>query len=266
MTTSQGAPVLFERRGAVGIATMNRPQTLNAMSQGLVHELTRIVHSADEDRSIKALIVTGAGKGFCSGMDVADMGTDPKTRQSPLVWPRPRPDRQPVTAFRNANIPIIAAINGVAAGAGMSLALAMDIRVMSDKARLYPIFLKRGLAPDMGLAYTLTKLVGAQRALELFWNAEPIEPDEALRLGLVNKVAPHDRLLDEALAMAQRLAKGPSIAMALVKRAVYRAEAGSLEQDLEFGSFTQERLMRTDDFTEGYRSFLEKRDPKFKGQ
>ncbi len=264
MTTESA--VLFERRGPVGIITLNRPRTLNAMNQDLVNGVHRLVREADEDRSAKALVLTGAGKGFCSGMDVSDMGTDPQTRQSPMNWPRPRPDRHPVTLFRTVNIPVIGAINGVAAGAGMSLALATDIRIMSDRARLHPIFMKRGLMPDMGLTYTLTKIVGTQRALELFWAAEPIGPEECLRLGLVSKVVPHERLLDEALALAERLARAPSMAIALSKRAVYRAETGTLEQDLETGSFSQERLMRTEDFQEGYKSFIEKREPKFKGR
>jgi 2-(1,2-epoxy-1,2-dihydrophenyl)acetyl-CoA isomerase len=264
--TAQPPPVLFERRGPIGIVTLNRPQTMNALSAGLVEHLVKFVREMDDDRTARALIVTGAGKGFCSGMDVNDMGTDPKTRQSPLVWPRPRPDRHPVTLFRSLVIPVIVAVNGVAAGAGMSIAMGGDIRIMSDKARFYPIFMRRGLMPDMGLTYTLTKAVGTQKALELIWKAEPIEPEECLRLGLVNKVVPHEKLMDEALAAAERFTKMPSMAVALAKRAVYRAEAGTLEIDLESGSFSQERLMRSEDFAEGYKSFLEKREPKFKGQ
>ncbi|MEE9285965.1 MAG: enoyl-CoA hydratase/isomerase family protein [Dehalococcoidia bacterium] len=266
MTSTEPPPVLFERRGPIGIATLNRPETLNAMSGGMVEALCQIVKDLDEDPEGKVMVLTAAGKGFCSGMDVADMGTDPTVRKSPVVWPRPRPDRQPVTVFREANIPIIAAVNGVAAGAGMSLALGADLRIMSDRARFYPIFLKRGLMPDMGLSFTLTKLVGSQKALELIWNAEPIDPDECLRLGLVTKVVPHRQLMDAAMEAAERLAAGPSVAIALAKRSVYRAEAGTLESELEFGSFSQQRLMGTQDFREGYRSFIEKRPPQFKGE
>lgn len=258
---------LYERRGPVVIATLNRPQTLNAMSSGMMVELGRIVRDADEGGEVRALVLTGAGKGFCSGMDVGEMGQDqPATKRSNMTWPRPRPDRQPVLLFRNANIPVIGAINGVAAGGGMGLALGADIRIMSDRARLIPIFLKRGLQPDMGTSYILTRQLGTQRALELIWSAEPIGPEEALRLGLVSKVVPHDRLMDEALAVAEKLARGPSVAIALAKRAVYRADSGSLELDLEFGTFSQERLMKTADFVEGYKSFIEKREPRFKGE
>ena len=265
-TESESAPVLYERRGPIGILTLNRPETLNAMNAGMVDALCTIVKELDVDPDGKVLVLTAAGKGFCSGMDVGDMGTDATARRSPIVWPRPRPDRQAPTVFREANIPIIAAINGVAAGAGMSLALGADIRIMSDQARFYPIFLKRGLMPDMGLSFTLTKLVGSQKALELIWNADPIDPQECLRLGLVNKIVPHDKLMDTAMEWAERLASGPSMAIALAKRSVYRAESGTLESELEFGSFSQQRLMGSQDFAEGYRSFIEKRPPRFKGE
>jgi 2-(1,2-epoxy-1,2-dihydrophenyl)acetyl-CoA isomerase len=266
MSTAAEPAVLYERRGPIGIATLNRPQTLNAMSAGMMDELVRIVQAADGGGDVKVLILTAAGKGFCSGMDVSEMQAEKKLGGSPMTWPRPRPDRQPVLIMRQSNIPIVGAINGVAAGGGMGLALGPDIRIMSDKARLIPIFLKRGLQPDMGTSYTLTRAVGAQKALELVWTAEPIGPEEALRLGLVARVVPHERLMDEAIGLAERLAKGPAVAMALAKRAVYRAESGTLDLDLEFGTFSQERLMRTEDFVEGYKSFIEKRDPQFKGQ
>ena len=267
MTTASQPQVLYERRGPIAIATLNRPSTLNAMSAGMMDKFLEVLREADSGANgVKVLIVTGAGKGFCSGMDVNDMQADKKLGGTPMTWPRPRPDRQPVMMMRTANIPIIGAINGVAAGGGMGFALGPDIRIMSDKARLIPIFLKRGLQPDMGTSYTLTKLLGTQKALELIWSADPIGPEEALRLGLVAKVVPHDRLLNEAMVLAEKLAKGPSAAIALAKRAVYRSESGTLDIDLEFGTYGQERLMRTEDFVEGFKSFLEKREPKFRGQ
>ena len=264
--TSESELVLFEREGGVGTIAWNRPQTLNAISTEMLLETRRLIRALEEDPTFKALIVTAVGRGFCSGMDVNDMqAREHEQVRSQFTWPRPRPDWQPVYLFRNAGFPVIAAINGVAAGAGMSIALGTDIRVLSDQARLAPLFVKRGLMPDMGANYLLTKVLGTQKALELIFAGDPILPQQALELGLVAHVVPHDDLLPFCKAMARKFAEGPSVAMALAKRAVYRAESGTLEQDLEFGSFQQERLMTTGDFREGFRSFVEKRPPHFEG-
>ena len=264
--TSESELVLFEREGGVGTIAWNRPQTLNAISTEMLLETRRLIRALEEDPTFKALIVTAVGRGFCSGMDVNDMqAREHEQVRSQFTWPRPRPDWQPVHLFRNASFPVIAAINGVAAGAGMSIALGTDIRVLSDQARLAPLFVKRGLMPDMGANYLLTKALGTQKALELIFAGDPILPQQALELGLVAHVVPHDELLPFCKAMARKFAEGPSVAMALAKRAVYRAESGTLEMDLEFGSYQQERLMTTGDFREGFRSFVEKRPPHFEG-
>ncbi len=266
MPDTEEPPVLYERRGAIGIATLNRPQRLNPMSSAMIEELHRIVNTMATTEG-KALIVTAAGRGFCSGMDVHDMATPMAERpKSRLTWPRPHADMYPASLFRSADIPIIGAINGVAAGAGMSFALCPDIRLMSDEARMIPIFLKRGLMPDMGMPFLLTQIVGTQKALELMWAAEPLSPQQCLELGLVSRIVPHDRLIDEAVAMAEKLASGPSMAIAYTKRAVYRSEVGTLEGDLEWGNLAQGKLMLTEDCAEGAKAFLEKREPHFKGR
>jgi 2-(1,2-epoxy-1,2-dihydrophenyl)acetyl-CoA isomerase len=257
--------VLFERKGAVAIVTLNRPETLNALASVMVDGFIAAVREIERDTSVKAMVLTGAGKGFCSGMDIGDMGNSDRPK-SHLVWPRPRYDLQPATLLRGLNVPVIGAINGVAAGAGMSIALSTDIRIMSDRSRMVPLFIKRGLMPDMGGNYLLQKLVGSQKALELLWAGESLPPDECLRLGLVSRVVPHEELMAAAVALGEQFASKPSVAVALIKRHIYRAESVSLETDLEFGSFSQERLMTTKDFKEGYRAYVEKRDPKFKGE
>ncbi len=263
---SESELVLFEREGGVATIAWNRPQTLNAISTEMLIETRRLIRALEEDSTFKALIITAVGRGFCSGMDVNDMkAREHEQVRSPFTWPRPRPDWQPAHLFRNASFPVIGAINGVAAGAGMSIALGTDIRVLSDQARLAPLFIKRGLVPDMGGSYLLAKAVGTQKALELIFAGEAISPERALELGLVAHVVPHDELMPFCKEMARKFAEGPSIAIALAKRAVYRAEAGTLEQDLEFGTFHQERLMTTADFREGFRSFIEKRPPHFEG-
>lgn len=264
MTTT--APlVLFERRGPAVIATLNDPERLNPLSAAMLALLAEELALMEQDGSARALIVTGAGRGFSSGLNMRTMRTMERTRHR-LGWPRPRPDLAAPVFFRNTPIPVIAAINGVAAGAGMSLALAADIRIMSDRARLFPAFLKRGVMPDMGLPHTLTRMVGTQRALELLWAAEPIEPTVALRLRLVSQVVQHEQLMTVALALAERIAKGPLVAMAYTKRAVYLAEAGDLEKGLEWNTLAQRICRTTEDSEEGIRAFLEKREPVFKGR
>ena len=267
MTTEEDPPILFERRGPIGIVTLNRPKTLNAMNEGVADSLAEFARELDMDETARVMILTGNGKGFCSGMDISSMGTDPNEHRKPsMTWPRPRPDQQPVAILHNLNIPVIGAINGVAAGAGMSLAIGTDIRIASEHARFVPLFVKRGLQPDFGGGYVITKVLGAQRALEYFLTGDSISAEQALEWGLVSRVVPHEELMPTAMELAERLAKGPPAAMALIKRTVYRAESGTLEQDLEFGSFAQERLMRTEDFTEGWKSFVEKRPPNFTGR
>lgn len=266
MTTAEPPPFLFERRGPIGIVTLNRPQRMNAMSMEMMLGVRETLERLEEDHTAKAFILTGAGRGFCSGMDLTTTSTvKERIRQSRHNWPRPRSDLHLLMMFRNANLVVVTAINGAAAGAGMSLALGADVRIMSDQARLIPTFLKRGIMPDMGLPHLLTKIVGTQKALELLWAAEPIGPQEALALGLVSKVVPHDQLLDAAVETAQKYAKGPAVAMAFTKRAVYLAETGELDKDLEWNSLAQRLCLATEDAQEGARAFLEKREPVFKG-
>ncbi len=268
MSGPASEPVLFERMGGVGIITLNRPEKLNALGPELIDGLVHYLHEVEEDATGKVVILTANGRGFCSGADLSRMEgqREAQRRSRSINCPMPRPELQPVNLLRNSPLPVIGAINGVAAGAGLSLALATDIRIVSEQARFVPIFIKRGLQPDMGCTYFLTKALGAQKALELIWSGESISAEEALGLGLVNRVVPHDDLLPAALKEAERLAKGPTVAIALAKRAVYRAETASLELDLELGSFAQERLMGTEDAREARVAFVEKREPNFKGE
>jgi len=233
----------------------------------IIEGLHEVAAEMDRDPDLRVLVLTAAGRGFCSGMDMNDMAKSSEDRpRHKLTWPRAHPELYPASLLRNADFPVIGAINGVAAGAGVSLALASDIRIMSDQARLVPLFVKRGLMPDMGTSYLLTKMVGAQKALELVLTAAPIGPPQALELGLVAKVVPHEELMTAALELAERIAAGPPVAMAYAKRAVYRAEIGTLEADLDWGNLVQGKLMETEDSKEGVRAFFEKREPEFKGR
>ena len=267
MTTAEdeGPAVLFERREGIGIATLNRPRKLHALSPDIIQGLRDAITKMEEDPTAKVLILTANGRGFCSG---ADLSAGSREGRAPQIsnWPRARPEMYPAVLFRNANFPIIGAINGVAAGAGMSIALSPDIRIMSDQARMIPIFIKRGVMPDMGLNYFLPRIVGVQKALEMMWTGESIPPEECLELGLVSRVVHHDDLMPAALELAGRLAKGPTIAIAMTKHAVYRNETGTLESDLEWVNFAQNRCFVTADFREGAAAFREKREAVFKGE
>ena len=268
MTQQDQQPsVLLDRQGNVAIITLNRPEKLNTLGQDTVHDLKAIVDGLEDDGATRVAVLTGKGRGFCSGVDLSRVAQpSAQPRLSSLVWPRPRPEFYPTFILRNANFPVVGAINGVAAGAGLSLALACDLRIASEMARFACVFVKRGLMPDFGLTYTMTKAVGSQKALEIMLTGATLDAQEALRLGLVLSGVPQERLMDSGLELAERRAKGPAIAIAQTKRAVYRAESSSLDQDLETGSYAQQRCMSSDDAREGAKAFFEKRDPSFKGQ
>lgn len=267
MTSAEEPAVLFEVKGRVGIATLNRPQRLNPVGSEIIEGLHDAVHQMNIHDDLKVLVVTAAGRGFCSGMDMTDMAKSSDDRpKHRLTWPRAHPEFYPASLFRNADFPVIGAINGVAAGAGVSLALASDIRIMSDQARLVPLFMKRGLMPDMGTSYLLTKMLGAQKTLELVLTAQSISAEHALQLGLVAKVVPHEKLMPSALELGNQIATGPPIAMAYAKRAIYKAEFGTLEADLDWGNLAQGKLLDTQDSKEGVKAFFEKREPDFKGR
>jgi len=171
-----------------------------------------------------------------------------------------------ISSFFNMDKPIIAAINGIAAGGGFSLALLCDIRLASNKARFSMAFVRRGLIPDLGATYTLPRLVGQGRALEIMLTGNIFSAQEAERIGIVNKVIPHHELMTTAKDLAKELAKGPRVAVGLIKKSIYKSLDNTLSQQLEVESISQTLCARTEDFKEGVRSFIEKREPLFKGR
>ncbi len=267
MTETAQQAVLVEKHGRIAVVSLNSPEKLNALGPDNVHELKRAVDGLDEDGETTVMVLTGKGRGFCSGLDLSRVPQlSGKPLQSRLTWPRPRFDLHPTFVLRNANFPVIGAINGVAAGAGFGLALACDLRIASEQAKLACVFMKRGLMPDFGLNFTLSKVVGSQKALELILTNATLDAEEALRLGIVLKVVPHQQLMAAAMELAEKIAKGPALAIAQTKRGVYRAESSTLESDLEIGSYGQQRCMTSEDAKEGAAAFFEKREPKFKGR
>lgn len=261
------AEVLYERRGRVGLVTLNRPDALNALSVEMGVALRDAVTRAAGDGETGAVVVTGAGRAFSAGGDIAfmksvfDRGGKFEDFE-PLVGGGPGV----VRAIMACDKPVLAAVNGAAAGGGMSVALACDLRWCSDRARFGQSFVKIGLHPDWGSLYTLPRLVGMSRALELMWTGDLIDAAEALRIGLVSRVLPGEQLLPETLAFAERLASGPAFAIAEIKRSVREALGYTLDQALARELESQERCWKTQDAREGITSFLEKREPRFEGR
>jgi 2-(1,2-epoxy-1,2-dihydrophenyl)acetyl-CoA isomerase len=249
--------------GGVLTITLNRPEVLNAINEQMTTELGEALRFAERTDDIRSLVVTGAGRSFCSGQDLrepvdaggASYGAALRRRYNPIV-----------SKMRTIEKPVIAAVNGVAAGAGCNLALAADLRVASDRASFMEVFSRIGLIPDSGGSFTLPRLVGIARALEMAWLAEPVNADDALRYGIVNRVVAHDELMATAGAWARRLAEGPTRAYGLTKRAFNYALTASFDSTLEYEAYLQDVAGRTEDHREGIQAFREKRTARFEGR
>lgn len=256
---------LVERKNGAVWITLNRPDMRNAMSPEMGDEFSRCIAELRDDREARVVVVTGAGKSFSSGGDLRSTSMDlqapvPERREGFLrFYPK-------FLCITQLEIPTVAMINGHAVGAGMMLALACDLRVMSTEAKISTGFLRIGLSPGMGGTYFMPRLVGLSKALELIWTSEMIEAQEAHRVGLVNKIAPPDKLREVTEAFVGKLAKGPAIPMKLVKRAVYRQAETDLRAALEYEALCQTIVTQTEDLVEGVSAFIQKREPEFKGR
>jgi len=259
--------LLYEIKDGIATLTLNRPERLNALGDTLRDDLQDAVTRACEDTEVRVLVVTGAGKGFCSGGDVKAMNERAVGGAARPLMDKVAPGRdQTVLALRDAPKPVIAAINGAAAGAGMNLALACDLRLASTAAKFSQAFVKRGLHPDWGGTYFLPRVVGLAKAAELIWTGEIIDAEEALRLGIVSALHAPEDLMAAAYALAQKIAAGPPIAIRLAKRALYHNLECDLRRALEFETFAQNICSETEDAREGIRAFVEKRPPTFRGK
>lgn len=253
--------VLFERRGRVGLITLNRPERLNAWSADMARLVRESIEECNADPGIDAVVITGAGRGFCSG---ADLRRD-RTVEAAAPASR-RGEDEPVPFFMQRSKPLIAAINGPAVGVGLTLTLCCDARIASDRARLSARFVRIGLTPELGSTYLLPQIVGLGFATELILTGRIIEAEEAGRIGLVNRVVPHERLLDEALGLADEIAFNPTQHVRWAKRLIYSNAANDnlrsvlQSEDEIFGQAT-----RTEAFAEAGRAFAEKREPRFHG-
>lgn len=261
--------VLYTKEAGVATITLNRPDKMNALTPGMFEGIYHWVEESAIDDEVKVIVITGTGRAFSAGADVAAMARMASQPQPPP--PRqPEPPRQPrvhlALLVQNCGKPVIAALNGVAVGVGLDLALACDIRIASDQAQLCEGYIRRGMLPAAGSAYFLPKLVGLDHALLISWTADMIDAKEAERIGLVTMVVPHEELASATRELAEKLAQGPTIAVQKTKRAIYDSLAMDLKTSLDYTAAVRRDLLKSQDFKEGTTSFVEKRAPVFKGE
>jgi len=259
--------LLYDSKDAIVTLTLNRPERLNALGDTLREELYDAIVRISDDPEARVIVITGAGRGFCAGGDMKAAHEAQEGGRERALLDRVAPFRDKVVlAMRDSPKPIIAAVNGPAAGAGMNLALACDMRLASTAARFGQTFVKRGLHVDWGGTYFLPRLVGMAKACELIFTGEMISAEEADALGLLNALVPPEQLMSATYELARKLADGPPISIRLAKRALYHNQDVDLRAALEFETFAQNVCRETEDAREGIRAFVEKRTPRFQGR
>ena len=260
--------ITLEKKNRVATITFNRPDKLNALNSQLVSDIMNALDAVASDEDTRVLIVTGNGRGFCSGADLSggsDFSTatlERRLRPQPLPW-----WGWLTLAFHNFPKPSIAAVNGLAVGGGLGIALVCDIRIAAESARFSSIFIHRALVPDSGATFSLPRVVGTSRAFEMMYTGEMVDAREAERIGLVSRVVPDDELLKTAGELAARIAKMAPLTLELTKRVVLRGVEGhDFEAQLVQESLAQSVASKSEDFQEAVQAFLEKREPQFKGR
>jgi len=255
---------VFENNDGIATIRLNDPEKLNALTFQTYGDLERIMAELASDNSVKVVVSSGTGKGFCSGGSVNDIIGPLLKMKGDELYKFTRMTCNVVKNMRNLKKPIIAAVNGIAAGAGAMLMLASDLRIFSDKARTAFLFVKVGLSgADMGALYLLPRIVGLGKATELVYFGDTIDAQEAYRIGLANRVVPGETLMDEAYKWATRLKDGPLYALGVTKELIEYEGNVDLEAALEMEAMAQARCMETPDFVEGYNAFIEKRPLRF---
>jgi 2-(1,2-epoxy-1,2-dihydrophenyl)acetyl-CoA isomerase len=258
-------PLVVETREE-GVATLalNRPDKLNALNKDLSMALNDALEGLAGDKSVSVIVITGMGRAFCAGGDLATIRKGHQENDTTELEPILRAGMQAVLKIRAMRQPVIASVNGPAAGAGMNIALAADIRIASEDASFGQNFAKVGLFPDYGGTYFLPELVGPARAAEMFYTGEMIDAQTALRLGIVNHVVPSDKLEAETKKLALQIAQGPQVVIRSVKQTLFGSGGRALAKALEHEVQEQMKCFLSEDCGEGLRAFMEKRKPQFK--
>jgi enoyl-CoA hydratase/carnithine racemase len=259
--------VLVRKEGAVGTLVLNRPERLNAISGPMLSQLSERLLELDADREIRAIVLTGAGRGFCSGLDLQDAASGSGIGGSGGALP-PELDLRsaPPVVLHQIDTPTICALNGGAAGYGMDLALGCDLRIASERAKLAAAFTRRGVLPESGGTWLLPRMLGWARAAEIIFTGRTLSAQQCLELGLVSRVVPHDDLAGEARTLAGEIAASAPLAVRAAKRMMRAGLAEPFDLHVQHVYLQLLPLFRTKDFQEGMLAFLEKREPRFEGQ
>ncbi len=258
--------ILYGVEDQIATITFNRPERMNAMGGALVEETVEALLAAQADNDVRVIIITGAGgRAFSAGGDLQRIAGSYELTANERRQGLQR-TQQLIHTIRRVEKPVIAAVNGAAAGGGCDIALACDIRIASDKARFGEVFARIGLFPGTGGTYLLPRVVGIAKALELIWTADMIDAQEAERIGLVSRVVPDDDLMSEARGLATRLAQGPPLAIALAKSAVYHGLDLDIHSALEYAATAESITLTSEDHREGLQAFREKRQPIFRAR
>ena len=267
MQSAAAVPVLLEERdGAVLTLRMNRPERLNALNVELGRALADALRRAAEDSAARVVVLTGAGRGFCAGGDVAFLRDARSRNAAHELESLLHAGKEICLTICDMSKPVLAAVNGPAAGGGMNLALACDLRIASEQASFGQSFANLGLFPDFGGTYYVPRLVGPARAVEMFYTGEMISASEAGRLGIVNQIVPHEKLEEATRQLAAKLAAAPPLAARAVKRTLATAGRAALERALDEENRQQVECFRSEDCAEGLNAFFEKRRPNFRGR
>ena len=264
--------LLFEKQGHVGLITLNRPDRMNAITGAMLAEFSRVLIACDEDRDVRVIVVTGAGRGFCAGLDLkeqaAGAGGSGAVSGDQVAANTSRFDLRdaPPIVLHQVDKPTVCALNGGAAGYGLDLALGCDIRIAADTAKLSAAFTKRGVIPESGGTWLLPRMLGWAKAAEVAFTGRTLSAEQALELGLVNQVVPGELLMKEAMAIAEEIASNAPLAVQATKRMMRMALDETFEANVHHVYLQLLPLFRTADFKEGVQSFLEKRPADFKGR
>ena len=259
--------VLMNLVDGVLTATLNEPESMNALSPGISQGIFDAVERANDDDDVRVLVLTGNGRGFCAGAAVGGFGgAGSATASRKARLDHRGGSARAVEAFSACEVPIIAAVNGAAVGAGFGVATCCDVRILAESARMGSIFIKRGLASDYGVSYWLPRIVGIGRAYDLMYTGELLDAPRCLALGLANQVVPDAGLMAAAGDYARMIADGPPLAYTLVRRMMQRAGDLPMADFAEYEWANQRLLLQSKDVAEGFKAFVEKRAPKFTGE